>query len=282
MIKEKMQKLTLGGSNEKIEWSGEDEIGHLIVEYNLMVEQLSQKAELLAKSERESAWREMAKQVAHEIKNPLTPMKLSVQYLLRSWNEKDPDWEDRLHRLSDTLIQQIDTLSDIATAFSDFAKMPKSNNEKIELNETISHAIELYKDYDNIQINFTADENKTYNIFADQKQLLRVFNNLIKNSIQSFEINKNGFVDIDIVEQSQQYIIHFRDNGCGIPKEQQAMIFVPNFTTKSKGTGLGLAMVKNIILNLGGDITFESEEGKGTVFTIVLPKYESINNGEIS
>ena len=278
MIKEKLQKLTLGERNEKIEWGGEDEIGHLITEYNHMVDQMAIKADLLAKSERESAWREMAKQVAHEIKNPLTPMKLSVQYLIRSWNEKDPDWEDRLHRLSETLIQQIDTLSDIASAFSDFAKMPKSNSEKIELNDTITHAIELYADYDNLQINFTADNKQSYYIYADKKQLIRVFNNLIKNSIQSFELNQNGFVDIDILEHNQQYIIHLRDNGCGIAEDQKEMIFVPNFTTKTTGTGLGLAMVKNIILNLGGSIRFESEEGKGTVFTIALPKFESNNN----
>ena len=274
MIKEKLQKLTLGATNEKIEWKGEDEIGRLVTEYNRMVDQMAIKADLLAKSERESAWREMAKQVAHEIKNPLTPMKLSVQYLLRSWNEKDPDWEERLYRLSETLIQQIDTLSDIATAFSDFAKMPKSNNENIELNEIVSNAIELYADYENLQINFSAEAEDSMNIYADRKQLLRVFNNLIKNSIQSFELNQSGFIDIDIKELDSEYHIFIRDNGCGIPDNKKAMIFVPNFTTKSKGTGLGLAMVKNIILNLGGLISFESEEGKGTVFTIILPKYE--------
>ena len=274
MIKEKLQKLTLGGTNEKIEWKGEDEIGHLVTEYNRMVDQMAIKADLLAKSERESAWREMAKQVAHEIKNPLTPMKLSVQYLLRSWNEKDPDWEDRLKRLSETLIQQIDTLSDIATAFSDFAKMPKSNNERIELNDIITNAIELYADFDNLQINFKEDSVQNMYIYADRKQLLRVFNNLIKNAVQSFELNQTGFIDINIQAELNEYKIQIRDNGCGIPKDKKKMIFIPNFTTKSKGTGLGLAMVKNIILNLGGMISFESEEGKGTTFTIRLPKYE--------
>jgi signal transduction histidine kinase len=281
MIKEKLQRLTLGATNEKIEWKGEDEIGRLVAEYNRMVDQMAIKADLLAKSERESAWREMAKQVAHEIKNPLTPMKLSVQYLLRSWNEKDPDWEDRLYRLSETLIQQIDTLSDIATAFSDFAKMPKSNNEKIELNEIINNAVELYADYDNLQINFSSDASQSMNIYADRKQLLRVFNNLIKNAIQSFELNQNGFIDIDIEQSITDYHIHIRDNGCGIPEDKKAMIFVPNFTTKSKGTGLGLAMVKNIILSFGGLISFESEEGKGTIFTIVLPKYEDMSGASI-
>jgi len=280
MIKEKLQKLTLGAANEKIEWKGDDEIGKLVDEYNRMAEQLSIKADLLAQSERESAWREMAKQVAHEIKNPLTPMKLSVQYLLRSWNEKDPDWEDRLLRLSETLIQQIDTLSDIATAFSDFAKMPKSNNEKINLDEIIQHAIELYADYENLQINFSYHEDHNFYIYADRTHLLRVFNNLIKNAIQSFEINQNGFIDIDIKEDFGNYSIRIRDNGCGIPEDKKGMIFVPNFTTKSKGTGLGLAMVKNIILSFGGNISFESEEGKGTVFTILLPKYEHLSKSD--
>ncbi|RUA29372.1 MAG: hypothetical protein DSY76_03390 [Bacteroidetes bacterium] len=274
MIKEKLQRLTLGGANEKIEWKGEDEIGRLVEEYNRMVDQMAIKAELLAKSERESAWREMAKQVAHEIKNPLTPMKLSVQYLLRSWNEKDPDWEDRLYRLSETLIQQIDTLSDIATAFSDFAKMPKSNNEKTNLHEIINHAIELYSDYTNIQINYSQSNTELW-VYADQKQLLRVFNNLIKNAIQSFEINQNGFIDIDIEDKNDYYEISIRDNGCGIEDDKKPLIFVPNFTTKSKGTGLGLAMVKNIIISMNGTINFESTEGKGTVFIINLPKYEN-------
>jgi len=274
MIKEKMKKLTLGAANEKIEWKGQDEIGKLVEEYNRMADQLTIKADLLAKSERESAWREMAKQVAHEIKNPLTPMKLSVQYLLRSWNEKDPDWEDRLFRLSETLIQQIDTLSDIATAFSDFAKMPKSNNEKINLDEIIQHAVELYADYEYLQINFTYSKDHYFYVYADRKHLLRVFNNLIKNSIQSLEVNQNGFIDIDIKEEISNYSIRVRDNGCGIPEDKKKMIFVPNFTTKSKGTGLGLAMVKNIILSFGGHISFESEVEKGTVFTILLPKYE--------
>jgi len=277
MIKEKLQKLTLGKSNEKIDWAGEDEIGHLVEEYNHMVDQMAIKADLLAKSERESAWREMAKQVAHEIKNPLTPMKLSVQYLLRSWNEKDPDWEDRLNRFSATLIQQIDTLSDIATAFSDFAKMPKSSNEKIELNETITHAIALYADYENLQINFKNTDNRYY-IYADQQQLLRVFNNLIKNAIQAFELNQNGFIDIDVIEKEYQFEIHFRDNGSGIPEDKKALIFVPNFTTKTKGTGLGLAMVKNIIISMNGSIDFVSEVGKGTKFTIVLPMYNIEND----
>jgi signal transduction histidine kinase len=280
MIKEKLQKLSLSSTNEKIEWKGKDEIGKLVDEYNRMAEQLSIKVDLLAKSERESAWREMAKQVAHEIKNPLTPMKLSVQYLLKSWNEKDPDWEERLQRLSETLIQQIDTLSDIATAFSDFAKMPKSNNEKINLDEIIQNAIELYADYDNLQINFTYSEDHKFFVYADRKHLLRVFNNLIKNAIQSFEIGQNGFIDIDIEEHLTAYRINIRDNGCGIPEDKKQMIFVPNFTTKSKGTGLGLAMVKNIILSFGGSISFESEVGKGTVFSIILPKYEFMHKEE--
>lgn len=280
MIKDKMKKITLGSTNEKIEWKGQDEIGKLVEEYNRMADQLTIKADLLAKSERESAWREMAKQVAHEIKNPLTPMKLSVQYLLRSWNEKDPDWEDRLFRLSDTLIQQIDTLSDIATAFSDFAKMPKSSNEVINLEEIIQHAIEIYTDYENVQIRLSCSKDQDLNIYADKMHLLRVFNNLIKNAIQSFDANQNGFIDIDIEEEISTYKIHIRDNGCGIPDDKKEMIFVPNFTTKSKGTGLGLAMVKNIILSFGGHISFTSELDKGTSFTILLPKYEYTDHSE--
>ena len=272
LIRDKISRLKLGKANEKIEWEKKDEIGSLVNEYNRMVDELSQSAELLAKSERESAWREMAKQVAHEIKNPLTPMKLSVQYLQKAWDDKAPDWEERLNKFTVTLTEQIDTLSAIATAFSDFAKMPGSNFTKTELTDVISKSIGLFKN--STKIKFVFEHSGEYFVLADKDQLIRVFNNLIKNAIQAIENPSGGVVEISVTTENNLHIIRFSDNGKGIPEEQHEKIFYPSFTTKTSGMGLGLAMVKNIIENAGGDITFRSEVGKGTTFEISLPVFE--------
>jgi two-component system, NtrC family, nitrogen regulation sensor histidine kinase NtrY len=272
LIKEKIGRLKLGKQNEKIEWLQNDEIGSLVIEYNRMVDELAKSAELLARSERESAWREMAKQIAHEIKNPLTPMKLSVQYLQKAWDEKAADWDQRLKRFTETLVEQIESLSSIASEFSDFAKMPKSNFEITELNKIIENAIRLFRDTHQVKIEFTSIE--PHFVMADNEQLHRVFINLINNSIQAIANPEKGLIKISIEKDANFHLIRFTDNGKGIPTEQKKKVFYPNFTTKSGGMGLGLAMVKNIIQNSNGEITFESEEGKGTTFIIALPVYE--------
>ena len=225
----------------------------------------------MAQSERESAWREMAKQIAHEIKNPLTPMKLSVQYLQKAWDEKAPDWDNRLKRFTQTIVEQIDSLSTIASEFSDFAKMPRLKFEKTDITEVIRNSIGLFRNTTKIQFKF--DYSKKYYSLADKEQLLRVFNNLIKNSIQAISDPEKGLIEISIEEDNKYLILKFTDNGNGIPKDQREKVFYPNFTTKSSGLGLGLAMVKSIVQNTGGEITFESEEGVGTTFIIALPVY---------
>ncbi|MCF8297506.1 MAG: GHKL domain-containing protein [Saprospiraceae bacterium] len=272
LIKEKIRHINLNETNEKIEWNSHDEIGELVHEYNRMIDELEKSAELLARSEREIAWREMAKQVAHEIKNPLTPMKLSVQYLEKAWADKVPDWGDRLKRFTNTIVEQIDSLSTIATEFSDFAKMPRSINEKVDLLTKINNAIEFYRDFDNLQIVIDKSEQGPYYVNIDKKQLLRVFNNLLKNSRQAIGDSKKGKIEIEIKDENGFYIVSVADNGAGIPKDKKEIIFQPYFTTKSSGMGLGLAMVKNIIDEAGGKIWFESEVGKGTTFYFSLPK----------
>jgi len=273
LIRDKMRSLSLGGTNEKISWSRKDEIGTLIAEYNRMVDELSKSAELLAKSERESAWREMAKQVAHEIKNPLTPMKLSVQYLQKAWDEKSPDWDERLNRFTQTIIDHIDTLSDIATEFSDFAKMPQKKERKINLSASIRKSLDLFSDTENIQFTFSEYSAGPHYVFADKNQLIRVFNNLIKNSVQAIGKDDDGEVNISIDIQDSSYIIKLSDNGPGIPDEMVDKIFSPSFTTKTSGMGLGLALVRSIIREAGGEISFESSPDTGTVFIIRLPVY---------
>ncbi|MFH0866473.1 MAG: ATP-binding protein [Bacteroidota bacterium] len=272
-IMEKMGQIKLGGRNEKIEWKRKDEIGSLINEYNRMIDELSKSAELLAKSERESAWREMAKQIAHEIKNPLTPMRLNVQQLQKSWDDKSPDWDKRLDNFTQIMIEQIESLNKIASEFSDFAKMPKAVNEDTDLVQLIENAVLLYDDY-KIPINFYKPGNVKCNIFIDKSQIIRVLNNLIKNSVQAVQ-EKNGIISIKLTENKESYIIEIADNGIGIPEEQKSKIFSPNFTTKTGGTGLGLAMVKSIVESYNGKIWFESNKNIGTAFYVELPKTDN-------
>jgi len=275
LIKDKLSNLKLGLKNEKIDWNRNDEIGNLIKEYNRMVDQLAKSAEMLAKSEREVAWREMAKQVAHEIKNPLTPMKLSIQHLQRAWNDKVPDWDERLERFTNTIVEQIDSLSVIASEFSDFAKMPHSDFEKLEISKALQNTIDLFKDSNDNSIVFECQIPENCFVFADKKQLLRVFNNLIKNAIQAIPQTINGKIIINVEKKDNNIVIKISDNGTGISSEQQHKIFSPNFTTKSGGMGLGLAMVKSIIESTGGKIWFESETDKGTIFFIQLKEYKA-------
>ncbi len=270
LIREKIGRLKLGKTEEKIEWKRQDEIGSLIAEYNRMVDELALSASLLAKSERESAWREMAKQIAHEIKNPLTPMKLSVQYLQKAWDEKAPDWDERLKRFTDTIIEQINSLSIIASEFSDFAKMPRSNFKEIDLAEIIRNAIGIYRESSPVIFDFKFTGQ--YHVIADKEQMLRVFNNLIKNSIQAIADPETGWIRIMLSSDESNHFIEFSDNGKGIPEEMKDKVFYPNFTTKSGGMGLGLAMVKSIIENARGTIRFESRVSVGTTFYITLPK----------
>ncbi len=275
LLKANLQRLKLSESTLKIEWKGKDEISELIGEYNRMTEELVKSAELLARSERESAWREMARQVAHEIKNPLTPMKLSVQYLQKAWNDNAPDWNERLNRFAQTLIQQIDSLSEIASAFSDFATMPVAAKVGVSLVEIIQDAVSLYKDTQNIRFDLSGVNKESFDyVFADKRQLLRVFNNLIHNSVQAIGNKPQGQIQIKMVRENNFWIVEIQDNGSGMNQEQQAKVFSPYFTTKSSGMGLGLAIVRNIVSGMGGNIEFTSEEHKGTTFTLRFPIFK--------
>ncbi len=271
-IREKMARIQLGRTNEKISWNRDDEIGSLVSEYNRMIDELSISADLLARSERETAWREMARQVAHEIKNPLTPMKLSVQYLEKAWKEKVPDWDERLSRFTKTMTEQIDNMATIAGEFSDFAQMPAGKNHRIDLKSFVPEAMDLYKDLENVEIRLVMDEpGEPMIVNADRQQLLRVFNNLIKNAIQSYDKKEKAIIEVSCRREEDDYKISIRDYGCGIPDNLQHNIFNPYFTTKAKGMGLGLSMVKNIVESINGNIVFSSKEGQGSTFHISIP-----------
>jgi len=270
LIGNQFSRIKIGDKNAKINWTRKDEIGRLVEEYNRMIDEMEKSAELLARSERESAWRQMARQVAHEIKNPLTPIKLSMQLLMRAWNDKAPDWDIRLKRFSQTLIMQIDTLSSIATEFSDFAQMPEPQIQQFDVIPLIQQSAALFRDQSDSNITVETGWKECI-IKADPSQILRVFNNLIKNALQAIPSDRQGLIRIRLAVVNETCEISFQDNGSGISNERQTRIFSPNFTTKTAGMGLGLAMVKNIIDNSSGRIWFETVPGEGTTFFVTLP-----------
>lgn len=242
-----------------------------------MVEALSESADRLAKSERESAWREMAKQVAHEIKNPLTPIKLGAQLIERAWKDKAPDFDLRLEKYIKTLTEQIDALVHIAGEFSNFAQMPKAKTELLNLIEIIENVMVLFADNENLSIKLVFENSsQAQNILvnADKDQIIRVFNNLIKNGAQSVADFKKPEIVISIEKSQNAFIVAVKDNGQGISDELKDKIFSPNFTTKNTGMGLGLTMVKNIIENMGGEIWFSSSKDQGTTFYFTIPLSE--------
>ncbi len=268
-ISEKLGITQLNERNQKLKLQpGNQEINGLILAYNNMVDTLEESAQKLAQSEREHAWREMAKQVAHEIKNPLTPMRLTIQSFQRKFDINDPKISQKIHDFSETLIQQIDTMSTVASAFSNFANMPTQQNEQLNLVQVCKTAIEIFnEDY----VDFKTSENEIYTLF-DRTQLTRIVTNLVKNAIQSIPENQEiKSVVVEILKEDTNFVLKISDNGIGISTENQAYIFEPKFTTKNSGMGLGLAIIKKIIENYNGSITFKSEEEKGTLFTVKLP-----------
>ena len=270
IIEEQMGKINLEGNNEPINFEGHDEIGALVQQYNNMCQQLEIAANKLARNERENAWREMARQVAHEIKNPLTPMRLNIEYLQMLWDRKDPNFEKNFKETLASLLEQIETLSKIATAFSNYAKLPENTPTTFDLSELLKSTIKLYDVEKNISITLVYNEKEEWPLFADRNNLGRVFGNIIKNAIQAIG-SESGHIELTLNRFGERYKINIADNGCGIKEEDKKKVFFPNFTTKSSGMGVGLSVSQNIIQAMGGNITFTSKEGIGTVFTIDIP-----------
>jgi len=273
LISEKMRQVNLSKTNELIEWNKNDEIGGLIREYNKMVAKLVESASALAKSEREGAWREMARQVAHEIKNPLTPMKLSIQYLQKANNGEAPNMKELTANVAKTLVEQIDHLSKIASDFSQFAHIGNPHNEVIDLHEMLHSLTSLYQTMEKVDLNWYPAPGKIL-IFADKTQINRLFTNLLQNATEACHDKDVCRIRISEQLKEDQVLIRISDNGEGIPEQMQSKIFIPNFTTKSSGTGLGLAMSKTIVEQAKGQIWFETEEEEGTTFFVELPLYD--------
>jgi signal transduction histidine kinase len=270
LIGSKMKEINLGKANEEITWDANDEIGALVNGYNKMVKKLEESAHALAKSEREGAWREMARQVAHEIKNPLTPMKLSIQYMQRAFKEKKPNSEAMAERVSATLVEQIDQLAKIASDFSQFANIGSVKMEEFDINEILNSLVNLYSANERLNIVFNHPPKKAV-ISADRTQINRLFTNLFQNAIEASDARPQVAITINEIINANKLHIDIIDKGSGIPEEKRHNIFTPNFTTKSSGTGLGLAMCKGIVEKANGRIWFDTEDGKGTTFHVLLP-----------
>ncbi|MEP6712899.1 MAG: HAMP domain-containing sensor histidine kinase, partial [Ferruginibacter sp.] len=270
LIGEKMKKINLGKRNEAIAWHRNDEIGGLVDEYNKMVSKLDESAEALAKTEREGAWREMARQVAHEIKNPLTPMKLSMQFLQKSIENNAPNVKELSARVAITLVEQIDHLSTIASEFSQFANIENANKERIDLNESLKSIKQLYTGNEKNKITWNLLKQPVF-INADKTHMNRLFTNLILNGLEA--VPEGALAEMLISEEimNNTVLIKLKDNGVGIDEAFQSKIFTPNFTTKTSGTGLGLAMCKRIVEQTNGSIQFETSTIGGTTFFIKFP-----------
>ncbi|HEX6333655.1 MAG TPA: HAMP domain-containing sensor histidine kinase, partial [Flavisolibacter sp.] len=270
VIGAKMREITLGKTNEEIIWTKDDEIGELVKQYNKMVNELEKSAEALAKSEREGAWREMARQVAHEIKNPLTPMKLSIQYLQKAITDNKDNVKELTENVARTLIEQIDHLSKIAADFSQFANLSIRKTEQVDLHQVIGSLVELHKTNPRVDIRWDPMPGRM-SVLADNTHMIRLFTNLLGNAVDACLSRNTCHINIREKRDGTDAIIMIQDNGEGIPEEMRSRIFTPNFTTKTSGTGLGLAMCKSIVEQSHGDIWFETETSKGTTFFVRLP-----------
>ena len=271
LITEKLKRTTLTGKNEMLAYSSADEIGLLVNEYNQMLLKLEQSKQELAMREKEAAWREMARQVAHEIKNPLTPMKLSMQYLQKAINENKVNTQELVNKISHTIITQIDILNDIATSFSTFTSLPEIKPEPVDLGLVLKRTADLHQDPSQETIRLEIPEGK-WVVIADENLMFRTFNNLIINAIQAIPSNRVPRIEVSLQpEEEHGVLVRIADNGMGIPAEVRDKIFVPNFSTKYSGSGIGLAVAKKGITSASGNIWFETSENEGTTFFIKLP-----------
>ncbi len=268
-ISDRLKELNIAKRNQHItiDSSGSEEINSLLESYNDMVDQLEESAVLLATSEREHAWREMAKQVAHEIKNPLTPMRLTVQSFERRFDPEDPEAKEKIKEYSSSLIEQIDVMSNIASAFSTYASMPAQKDEETNVSMVTKLALDIFNEP---YISYKEDNTELFVIF-DRTQLIRVVTNLVKNALQATSGNSKPEIIVEVTHDENFVFLKVQDNGTGIHPDHENKIFEPKFTTKNSGMGLGLAMVKQIVENYNGKIGMETTYGKGTTFCVTLP-----------
>jgi len=273
-IKGKMESLAIDGlRKEHINYRSKDELGVLVSVYNKMVDDLEESTQRLAQTEREQAWKEMARQIAHEIKNPLTPMRLSIQHMMRLKKQNVGGWEDRFEELSRSLLEQIDILSETANEFSQFSKFYSEEETVENLDELLSEQVVLFGGRDDVSVTYRCNVEKPL-VRVRKKQIIRAFVNLISNAVQAVELSAGGVVRISVDQYPEGgYSIAVEDNGSGVSHENRSKLFKPNFTTKSSGTGLGLAITRSIVEQSEGHIFYRTSELGGAAFVIVLPEY---------
>jgi signal transduction histidine kinase len=271
MLQQAMASVAYGRKNEHISYKSRDEVGELVKQYNRMTDELEESAAKLARTEREMAWREMARQIAHEIKNPLTPMKLNVQQLFRWWTDRVPDFDRKIKSFTDNQIEYIDNLSNIATAFSSFARLPGAEPAEVDVLAQLNSTLAMFGHAENATIILERNNISKAVIMADREHLNSIFSNLLKNAIQSIPSGKKGEIRIVLSVTDSRVRVRFIDNGSGIPEELIPRMFTPNFTTKSSGMGLGLSIVKRYVEGAGGKIWFATDQDKGSVFTVEFP-----------
>jgi len=257
-----------GDLEVRVEREGSGEIRELVRTFNEMVAELKKSREELRRGERERAWKEMAKQVAHEIKNPLTPMRLSIQHLRTAYKDKAPGFDRLIDDVAQTLIDQIDSLSRIATEFSSFARMPERHFERVEVHSLLRESVQLFSAVEGVEIR-TQFPDGSLVLIADREELRRVIINIVRNAVQA--MNQQGVITMSSRAHGRWCTIEIRDTGPGIPEELQARVFEPNFSTKTDGMGLGLAMVRNVVEDLNGTVSLTSKPGAGTTISITLP-----------
>jgi nitrogen fixation/metabolism regulation signal transduction histidine kinase len=269
LIQQKLSRTVLGDKNEPISWQRDDEIGELVKQYNSMILQLDESARRLAEKEREGAWREIARQIAHEIKNPLTPMKLSIQHLQRAFRDGDPNIGDKVERTTKLLVAQIDSLSELAGEFSSFAKMPAPQYETFDVCAELTQIVDLYSANTDCRVELSCVEG--IQLSFDRNYFGRSVGNIVKNAIQAVPEGRQGLVQLTVTAGNENVRIDVKDNGTGMTPGQADKIFLPYFSTKVSGMGLGLPIVRNMIESGQGTITFVTKPGEGTTFTITLP-----------
>ena len=263
-----ISRLTLFDKEIKsIPYYGNDEFRSLVTSYNRMIVKIQEQKEQLSFTEKEQAWREMAKQVAHEVKNPLTPMKLTIQNFSRKFDPTDPDIEAKVAKMSDSVVEQIDLVATVATAFSQFAQLPEKNDEVFNLNDEVAGIVRIFND-ENVFIH--ANRNDIM-IKMDKIYLNRIITNLITNANQATLEEKKPIINLDLEQIQKRIKISVEDNGVGIEENMFDRIFEPNFTSKNSGMGLGLTMVRKMVEEYKGEIHVQSEVGKGSKFIVTLP-----------
>jgi nitrogen fixation/metabolism regulation signal transduction histidine kinase len=270
LLKKHMSNIQFGKENKHINYQQKDEIGAIVQAYNEKLDELQIAAQRLASTEREMAWREMAQQIAHEIKNPLTPMKLSIQHLLRSYDPGKEGGAEQLNRVLHSIIEQVDGLTRMANEFSNFAKMPEPILKRENIVEMVEKVLSLYENESQIAIDFNPESSSIF-LQVDRNLWIQVLVNLIQNAQQALSGKSDGVIQINITKENNYCCIEVRDNGCGVSMEESTRIFTPHFTTKSSGSGIGLSLVKQIVEKHGGKVSFQSKENEGTSFLIEIP-----------